>query len=250
MTLRALRLFLCGLLCSLSLHAEELTVFAAASLSDALKELAPAFEAQAGDKLRFNFGGSSTLARQIKEGAPADVFFSADEAKMDSLDSAGLIAPHSRKTLLSNSLVIVVAKADGPTLVSAADLAKKGVRRLALGETKTVPAGIYAREYLSRCGLWETLAPKVVPLDNVRTALSAVEAGNAQAAIVYKTDALISDRVRVAVAIPPADGPNISYPVAIIATSNKKDAAARFVAFLQTSAAQAVFERHGFMTAR
>src|SRR6185436_13035778 len=124
-----------------------INVFAAASLTDSLKEIATAYEKQSRDKVAFNFGASSTLARQIEEGAPADIFFSADEAKMDGLEKKGLIVKESRKSRLSNSLVIVVASEKGAAIHSPKDLATEKVKRLALAETKTVPAGIYAREY-------------------------------------------------------------------------------------------------------
>jgi len=231
------------------LRAAELTVFAAASLSDALTEVAGVYEAKSGDKLRYNFGASSTLARQIKAGAPADVFFSADELKMDDLAAANLIVPESRRSLLSNTLVIVVATEGGANITGPADLQGDAVRRLALGEPSTVPAGIYAREYLEKLGLWNALAAKVVPLDNVRSALAAVESGNVEAGIVYKTDALISKKVRVAFEVPLSEGPKISYPVAIVRSAANAEAATKFIAFLQTAEAQAVFTKFGFRPA-
>jgi molybdate transport system substrate-binding protein len=233
----------------LPLRAVDLNIFAAASLSDALKELAPAYEAKSGDKLRFNLGASSTLARQIKEGAPADVFFSADEAKMDDLAKAGLIAPDTRANLLSNTLAIVVHAESGAPVKTPADLATDIVKRLALAETQSVPAGIYAREYLSKIGLWDKISGKVVPTENVRATLAAVEAGNAEAGIVYKTDALISKKVHIAYAVPAADGPKIAYPLAVMKDSKNGDAARKFAAFLASPEAHAVFEKYGFLPA-
>jgi molybdate transport system substrate-binding protein len=235
------------LLLALPARAVELNVFAAASLSDALKELAPACEAKTGDKLRFSFGASSTLARQIREGAPADVFFSADEAKMDELAQASLIAPDSRVALLSNTLVIVVNATDGATVSTPADLATEAVRRLALAETTSVPAGIYARLYLEKLDLWDKVRAKCVALENVRAALAVVEAGNADAGMVYRTDALASKKVRIAFTVPLGEGPRISYPLAAIIGSPNGDAARRFIAFLASPEAQAVFARHGFL---
>ena len=136
------------LFASATLHAATINVFAAASLTDSLKEIATAYEKQSRDKVAFNFGASSFLARQIEEGAPADIFFSADEAKMDGLDAKGLIVKETRKSRLSNSLVIVVASEKGAAITSPKDLATSKVKRLALAEPKTVPAGIYAKEYL------------------------------------------------------------------------------------------------------
>lgn len=242
---------LLGLLLSLALAgpaaAADLNVFAAASLSDALRDLAPAYEAKSGDQVRFNFGASSTLARQIKEGAPADLFFSADNPKMDDLAQAGLIAPDTRVALLSNSLVIVVSAQNGAAVAAPADLAGPAVRRLALGETQTVPAGVYARAWLTKAGLWEKTAAKVVPLENVRATLAAVEAGNADAGIVYKTDALISRKVRIAYEVPAAEGPEITYPLAVLKDARDGAAARRLAAFLASAEARAVFAKYGFL---
>ncbi len=228
-------------------RAEELTVFAAASLSDVLREIAPRYEAETGVSLRFNFGSSGLLARQIKEGARADVFFSADEARMDELAAAGLVVAGTRRSLLANTLVIIVpADAEG-AIATPADLVGTRVRRLALGETQSVPAGIYAREYLTGLGLWEKLAAKVVPLANVRATLAAVASGNADAGMVYRTDALGSRQVRIAYAVPAAEGPAISYPVAVIAEGRAPSRAGEFVNHLASAEARALFVRHGFL---
>jgi len=228
-------------------HAIEVTVFAAASLMDSLKQIAANFEKQSGDKVVFNFGASSFLARQIVEGAPADVFFSADEAKMDDLEKRGLIASGSRRSRLSNSLVIVVAAKDGPVLNGPKDLGSDRIERLALAEPATVPAGIYAKQYLLKEGLWAAVESKVVPTENVRAALAAVESGNADAGIVYKTDAAISKKVKVAYVVPAKEGPAISYPVAALKASPQPAAAAKFLDYLGTSSAQEVFRSYGFI---
>ena len=225
----------------------ELNVYAAASLTDALKEIAPAFEKASGDKLIFNLGASSLLARQIEEGAPADVFFSADEARMNALENKGLILKGTRRSLVSNSLVVVVAVDGGPIVTSIQDLAGPKIKRLALAETKTVPAGIYARQYLEKQKLWTVIERKVVPTENVRGALAAVESGNVDAGIVYKTDAAISKRVKVALEVPAADGPKISYPVAVLKESKQIDAARRFLKHLESEDATKIFRKHGFL---
>ena len=191
-----------GMLTSSATRAATVTVFAAASLTDAMKEIARDYEKRTADKVMFNFGASSMLARQIQEGAPADMFFSADEAKMDSLQKEGLISKDSRRSLLSNSLVIVVAKEHGAAIQAVKDLASDKVTRLALAEPRTVPAGIYAKEYLQQQNLWRAVESKVVPTENVRAALAAVEAGNVEAGIVYKTDAAISQKVKIAFEVP------------------------------------------------
>jgi len=234
---------------ALSLHASELNVFAAASLSDALKEIARGYEPASGDKLRYNFAASSALARQIKEGAPADIFFSADEAKMDDLVKGNLIAPDTRSSLLSNTLVIVVNADGGSAISTSADLVKLSIGRIALAEPQTVPAGIYAKEYLQKTGLWKKVIDKVVLTENVRACLSAVEAGNADAGIVYKTDALISKKVKIAYEITAAEGPKISYPLAVVKESKNADAARKFAAHLASPEARAIFAKYGFIPA-
>jgi len=226
--------------------AAEVTVFAAASLTNVMQELAKDWEKAGGDKVIFNFGASSALAVQITTGAPADLFFSADEAKMDQLEKKGLLVAGSRRSLLSNTLVVVVA-ADGDLAIAGPqDLVGK-VRVLALAEPQTVPAGIYAKQYLRSAGVWSKVIDKVVPTDNVRAALSAVEAGNADAAIVYATDAKISTKVKVAWQVPAAEGPKISYPLALVAGGKQQAAARRFADFLASEEAKAVFRRHGFL---
>ncbi len=234
---------------ALAARGAELRVFAAASLSDALTAIARVYEPASGDKLRFNFAASSTLARQIKEGAPADVFFSADEAKMDDLIRISAIVPETKRILLSNTLVIVTPSDSKLVLNSAADLASPALKRLALAEPHTVPAGIYAQAYLEKIGLWENLRARVIPTENVRAALAAVATGNADAAIVYRTDALAAKNIRIAYEIPAADTPRIAYPVAVVATSAHPEAARAFAAFLASEPAQAIFRQHGFLPA-
>jgi molybdate transport system substrate-binding protein len=226
---------------------EELLGFAAASLSESLTEIAIHYEKRTGDGVKFSFGASSLLARQIEEGAPADFFFSADEAKMDSLEKKGLIQKDTRKSHLSNSLVIVVAADSSLELRGVADLAGPKVKRLALAEPSTVPAGIYARQYLEKRKAWASVESKVVPTENVRAALAAVESGNVEAGIVYKTDAAISKRVKISYEVPANEGPKISYPIAAIQDSRHAAATRRFLKFLQTEEASAVFRKHGFI---
>lgn len=226
--------------------AERVTVFAAASLTDALKEIGATYEKESGDRIVFNFAASSTLERQIEAGAPADIFFSADEAKMDLLEKRNLVVENTRRSRLGNTLVLVVATEDGAAITNVEDLLNPNIKRLALGDPRAVPAGIYAREYLEKQKLWAAVAPKVVPCENVRAALAVVETGNADAAIVYKTDAAISQRVKVAVEIPAADGPRISYPVALMKDSKHAKAARKFLDYLESDAAGKVFQKFGF----
>jgi molybdate transport system substrate-binding protein len=230
-----------------ALHAATIAVFAAASLTDGLGEIAHDYQSKTGDKIEFNFAASSLLARQIEEGAPADIFFSADEAKMDALEKKGLIDKNTRRSRLSNSLVIVQA-ADSPLSIhSPEDLTMDKIGHVALADPQSVPAGIYAREYLGKIHLWEKIAPKVVPMANVRAALAAVESGDAEAGIVYKTDAAISKKVQVAFAVPPRDGPKISYPMAVTTEARDPKAARAFLEYLDSDEAGRVFAKFGFI---
>lgn len=249
--MRTLRLlpFVAAALWAVACNAADVTVFAAASLSDALKEIAPLYTKTTGDTLRFNFGASGALARQIKEGAPADVIVSADELRVDQLEKAGLLAAGTRRTILANQLVVVVSAADGAPVAALADLTKAVVKRLAIGEPATVPVGTYTKEHLQKLGLWSQVSAKCVPLDNVRAVLAAVEAGNADAGFVYRTDAQISKKARIAVEVPVDEGPKITYPGAALRDAKDPAAAARFVVFLAGPEAQAVFARCGFLPA-
>ena len=225
----------------------QVHVFAAASLNDSLKEIASRYETRTGEKIAFNFGASSFLARQIAEGAPADIFFSADEARMDQLEKNGMVIQRSRQSRLSNSLVIVVEAGSTLVIRSAADLAGPGVKRVALADPQTVPAGIYSKLYLEKLGLWAAIRPKVVPMDNVRATLAAVESGNVEAGMVYKTDSAISKKVKVACEIPPAEGPAISYSMALLKDAPHLESARRFFQELQSEDASRIFARYGFI---
>jgi molybdate transport system substrate-binding protein len=248
-TLRLLLLVAAAAWGALAASAAEVTVFAAASLSDALKELAPLYTQATSDTLRFSFGASGTLARQIREGAPADVIISADELRLDELEQAGLLAAGTRRTILANQLVVIVP-AEVSSLDELAALTSENVRRIAIGEPATVPAGTYSKQLLESAGLWARLSGKLVPLDNVRSVLAAVEAGNADVGFVYRTDALHSKKVRIALAVPLDSGPRITYPASALHDAPSSAAAARFVVFLAGPEAQAVFARYGFLPAQ
>lgn len=234
------------LLLSGRLFAAQLTVQAAASLADAMKEIGATYEKESNDKVQFNFGASSLLARQVEQGAPADLFVSADEAKMDSLAQRGLLLDGTRRDLLTNLLVIIVPAQAESIPQSAADLQKPEYRKIALAETETVPAGIYARQYLQKLGLWDALVPKVVSTENVRGALAAVETGNAEAGFVYKTDALISKKVKVAVEISAGQGPKIVYPMAIVKSSLHPKEAQKFEEYFAGATATRILQKFGF----
>nr|AYM52739.1 molybdenum ABC transporter periplasmic molybdate-binding protein [Archangium disciforme] len=232
------------LLAALPARAEEVLVFAAASATNALQELGPAFTQATGHEVRFAFGASGDLARQAKAGAPADAFLSADVLRLRALEGVGLVQPGTRVDLLSNRLVVVVPVGAEGRLAGPADL--RGVRRLALADPVAVPAGVYAKGWLEKAGLWREVESKVVPALDVRAALAVVEAGRVDAGVVYATDAAQSKRVRVAFEVPEAEAPRIVYPVAALAKGKAPEAGRAFVRFLRTDAAREVFTRHGF----
>lgn len=223
---------------------EPVQVFAASSLADALAEIGSAWQQTGAGQVAFSFGASSDLARQIRAGAPADVFFSADRAQMDALEREGLVRASERGDLVANQLVVIVPSASAARVTAARDL--EAFSQVALADPEAVPAGVYARRWLEGLGLWERLAPRVVPMLHVRAALAAVESENVEAGIVYRTDAARSRRARVAFEVPLSQGPRILYPVAPIAGS-RNPAAAAFVAYLRSSSARATFDRHGFL---
>jgi len=227
-------------------NAAEVNVYAAASLTDVLKEIAANYEQQSSDKIVFNFGASGLLARQITEHAPADIFFSADEAKMDELQKAGLIVTETRRDLLSNSLVVIVPNDSSLAIASPEQLLSK-TQKIAIADPRAVPAGIYTKEYLSGIGLWEKLESKMVPTENVRAALAAVESGNVDAGFVYKTDANISKKVKIAFSVSIEKGPAIRYPVAIIKEGKNNAATEGFLRYLESGNARKLFERYGFI---
>ena len=191
----------------------------------------------------FSFGSSSDLARQIQAGAPADVFFSADTAKMEALQKAGLVNASDRREFLSNSLVVVVPADSTLRIATAKDLAN--LPKIALADPAAVPAGIYAKKWLTGLGLWEKIEPHVVPTLDVRAALAAVESGAIPAAVVYRTDAAVAKSARVAFAV--TNGPEIAYSVASVAASKNAEAAAAFVAFLAGPEGRAEFSKRGLV---
>jgi molybdate transport system substrate-binding protein len=226
--------------------ADEILVSAAASLTDVLKEISNGYQSKSKNTVKFNFGPSSGLARQIEEGAPADVFFSADLAQMDDLDKNGRLEPGTRKNLLSNQLVIVVPSDSKLAIASPKDLLKPEVKRIALAEPP-VPVGAYSTKYLEAEGLWDKIKPKVVPVQDVRATLSSVESGNVEAGFVYKTDAAVSKKVKIVYEVPIDKGPKIVYPVAIVKESKRKDTARDFLNYVQTPASKELFKKYGFV---
>ena len=241
-----MRRLLALLFVAVNAHAAEIHVSAAASLTDVVQELAKKYEAATRNQVVMNFGSSGSLARQILEGAPVDVFISADERQMDRV--AKIIVTSSRRSIISNTLVAIVPGDSVKRLQAPADLARSDVTRIAVGDPETVPAGAYARAYLRRDGVWNRINLKLVPMESVRAALAAVESGNVDCGIVYRSDALISHMVRIAFTI---DGsPAISYPAAVISESKVRAAAQQFLDLLSSDDAAAAFARYGFTPTR
>jgi molybdate transport system substrate-binding protein len=242
----ALALFTFGSL----VHAAEplpVIVFAASSLTDALQELTAGAERATGVPIKISFAASSALARQIENGAPADVFLSADTDWMDYLQTHGLIQPGSRRDLLGNQLVLIalVSSTVRVDIAPGFPLARAlGSGRLAVGDPDSVPVGRYARAALTDLRVWDSVVNRLARAENVRAALALVDRGEAPLGIVYRTDALIDKGVRIVGTFPPRGHAPIVYPVAL--TVAAKAGAQAFVDYLSTPAAGAVFVRYGF----
>jgi len=228
--------------------APEVMVYAAASLRDALEALAPACGRAAGARLVFNLAGSNDLARQIMAAGRADLFLSADEDWMNRVEAGGFVEPGSRRTLLSNRLSVIARRdAAAPAGEGARGLLSPAIRRLAIANPDAVPAGRYARAWLQAAGVWDAVAPRVLPTLDVRAALAAVESGAAEAGIVYRTDAALSDKVRVLHEVPAGEGPPIGYPMAILRDRPHAEETRRVAACIAGPEAAAVFTRFGFI---
>lgn len=228
---------------------ERLTVFAAASLRNALDEVNAAFSAATGIAVTASYAASSALAKQIAQGAPADVYVSANVKWMDYLAQEKLVRPGSRVDLLGNSLVLIApgdSKLDRVAIGTGFDIAKlAGGGRIAVANTQAVPAGLYAKAALQSLGAWEAAEPKLAQAENVRATLAYVARGEAPLGIVYATDAKVEPKVKIAGVFPPGSHAAIVYPVAATA-AGKQAPAARYLHFLQTPAAKQIFEQYGF----
>jgi molybdate transport system substrate-binding protein len=232
---------------ALAAEPTEIQVYAAASLRDVLQEMAPAVERATGTRLVFNLGASNDLARQIVAANKADIFFSADEGWMDRVAEAGLVDPGSRRSPLSNRLVVVVPLESALVIASAEDLVSPAVRRLSLANPDAVPAGKYAKAWLESKGQWAAVAERVIPALDVRAALAAVESGAVEAGVVYRTDAAISKRVRVAYVVPESEGPRVSYAIAALQPRPNLEVARAVVAWICGQDGAPYFERSGFI---
>jgi molybdate transport system substrate-binding protein len=242
-------LALCLVLAPLAAKAQELTVFAAASLTDAMKDVSAQWAQTGHPPLRLSFGSSSTLARQIEQAAPANLFASADLKWMDFLIDKKLVVTETRKNLLSNDLVLVVA-ADKPKHVTISPgfdllglLGPNG--RIATGDPKHVPIGIYAEQALRKLGLWESVEPRLARTDDVRQALLLVERGEAPAGIVYATDAAASKGVMIAGIFPANSHDPVTYPFAVVKLGDTLEARS-LMTYLSGPQAREIFVKHGF----
>ena len=229
-----------------SAFAERISVFAAASLKEALEEVAEGFARKSDHTVSLSLAGSSVLARQVLQGAPADIFFSANPDWMDVLEAEAAIVSGSRRDLLGNRLVMISTERSGGQIdiTSETDMgALLGDGRLAMALVDAVPAGIYGKAALQSLGLWEDIADHVVQVDNVRAALALVALGETELGVVYATDALVTPDISVVGEFPPGSHPPIVYPVAQVSDG---EASSAFLSYLQGPEAGAVFERWGF----
>lgn len=237
-------------LASLFAHADEkLTVFAAASLTNALTDISTQFEKEkVPSKVMQSFAASSTLAKQIENGAPADVFISADSKWMNYLQDKKLINTASRKELLGNKLVIVAPKGRGFNVKfdKSFDFAKAFDGRLCTGDIESVPAGIYAKESLTYLKWWDAVKTRIVGAQDVRGALTFVERGECAAGIVYETDAKISNKVEIVATFPEESHKPIVYPMAILANAKNPQLSGEYLTYLQSNTALDIFKRYGF----
>lgn len=225
----------------------ELTISAAASMTDALTEIQTAYEDKHPNmKLNFNFGASGALQQQIEQGAPADLFLSAAVKSMATLNEAGLIDTSQQVQLLENEIVVVVPAKDAVAIENESDLTKNEVKIIAIGIPESVPAGAYAQEALMNLNLWESLQDKTVQAKDVRQVLQYVETGNADAGFVYKTDALISENVKVAFTVDSTTYKKVQYLLGIVKATKHQREAEEFYNYLQSQESIDIFVKYGF----
>jgi molybdate transport system substrate-binding protein len=228
--------------------ASEITVSAAASLKDAFREISEQHEKRAGTKVIFNFGASGVLQKQIESGAPVDVFASAGRPQMDALAKYGLIIPETRRDFARNALVLVGPADRTPVITSFADLGSPEITRLAVGNPKTVPAGQYAEQSLTRLGLWQQLQPRLILAEDVRQVLDYVARGEVDAGVVYASDVRAAgDKVRTVAFAPEDSHDPILYPLAVVRASSHHEAARAFIDTVMSGDGQRVLERYGFV---
>ena len=222
-------------------------IAAAASLKDVLLKIEPAFKQQNPTiAVKYSFAGSGLLQQQIEQGAPVDIFFSAALKQMDGLEQKGLIVSKTRQNLLTNRLVLIVPQRSQLRLQNFQDLVKAEVKHVAIADPNSVPAGQYAKALLDRLHLYSSLQPKLVLSNSVRSVLAAVESGNADAGLVYKTDADLSHSVQIAAVAAPNLHPPIIYPIAVLKRTQEPAATQAYLSFLEGNQAKAIFKESGF----
>lgn len=225
----------------------SLNVSAAASLKNVMQEIQSTYTQKPHTKLTYNFASSGSLQQQIEQGAPVDIFISAGQKQMNALEKKGLLLAGTRKGLLGNE-VVLIASQNAPKISGFADLKGNQVKQVAIADPKSVPAGQYGQEVLTTLKLFDTLRPKLVFAKDVRQVLSYVETGNADAGIVYTTDAKTSHKVKVVATAPKGSHAPIVYPVAVLKESKNPDAAKEFLKFLSGDQARTKFQQAGFST--
>jgi molybdate transport system substrate-binding protein len=231
--------------------ARTITVSAAASLQAAFREIGQQYEARTNTRINFNFGASGALQKQIEAGAPVDVFASAGQAQMEALASQALLLPESRRDFARNTLVLITSANQAATLKDFADLTGATIKRLAVGNPKTVPAGQYAQQALTRLGLWQQLQPRLVLAEDVRQVFDYVARGEVEAGLVYASDVRADDsRVRIATRAPADPHDPILYPIAIVRASQQQAAAQAFIDAVASDEGQNILEKYGFARAR
>jgi molybdate transport system substrate-binding protein len=232
---------------SAAAQSTTLLIAAATSLQNALEEVDRIFEkANAGVTVNYNFAASGPLQRQIEQGAPVDVFISAATLQMDKLQNTNQILNYTRHNLLTNNLALIVPNNSTLRLTNFRDLTNSNIRRISVGEPRSVPAGRYAEEVFSKLGIIEQVRSKFVYGNSVRSVLGAVESGNVDAGVVYVTDAKMGDRVKQVATAPSKLHSPIVYPIAVIKASRNQQSARAYVQFLKSRQAQDIFKKHGF----
>lgn len=245
----ALLLLVAGAGCGRGEPRGEVLVLAAASMTEVLDEIGSKFEETTGIDVSFSYGGSDTLAAQIRNGAPADAVVFAGAGPLDALEADGFTVPGSRRSVAANRLVVITEATSGAALTSLADLAAGHSGKVAIADPQLAPAGRYAEAALKAAEVWDAVSPRLIPGLDVRNAAAAVTAGNAEFGFVYETDAAPVHDVKIVYVVPADLYPRILYPAAIVSRSRRQPQAGAFLEYLSGPDARAVFSRHGFQPA-
>ncbi|MBI2965179.1 MAG: molybdate ABC transporter substrate-binding protein [Chloroflexi bacterium] len=242
----ALLLLAAGAACGRDERTGEVLVLAAASLTEVMDEIGTGYEEATGIDVRFSYGGSDSLAAQIRNGAPADAVVFAGAGPLDALEAGGFTVPGGRRSVAANRLVVIAQASSGTALGSLAELAAENSGKVAIADPQLAPAGRYARAALEAAGVWDAVSPRLIPGLDVRNAAAAVTAGTAQFGFVYETDAAAMSGVKVVYVVPAELYPRILYPAAVVSASRNQAQAGAFLEYLGGPRAREVFTRHGF----